>query len=137
LQIALWLWASPASLIGLAVGCVGLVSGGEVRRVGPTLEFWGGGVTALMKSRIVRARGMTLGHVIIGVTGPTLESIRLHEWVHVRQYERWGPLFIPAYLSSSALLWIIGRHPYLDNPFEVEAYLADQQREQTTNDDCE
>ena len=79
---------------------------------------------------------MTLGHVIIGVAGPTLESIRPHEWVHVRQYEFWGPLFIPAYLLSSGWLWIAGRHPYWDNPFEVEAYLADQQREQATDQEC-
>lgn len=128
-QIALWLWASPASCIGLALGGVGLCSGGKVRRVGPTLEFWGGTVSSLLKSRLVRARGMTLGHVILGESGPTLESIRSHEWVHVRQYERWGPLFIPAYLTSSALLWLTGRHPYWDNPFEIEAYESDLQLE--------
>ena len=41
-----------------------------------------------------------------------------------RQCERWGPLFIPAYLLAS--LWILfnprGRNPYFDNPFEREAY---------------
>jgi hypothetical protein len=41
--------------------------------------------------------------------------------VHVRQYERWGPLFVPAYLVSSLVLWLRGRDPYWDNPFEVEA----------------
>ena len=134
-QAALWLWASPASLIGLTIGGVGLVSGGKVRRMGPTLEFWGGAVTALLNSRLVNASGMTLGHVIIGVAGPKLESIRSHEWVHVRQYERWGPLFIPAYLASSALLWLTGRHPYWDNPFEIEAYQSDLQRDPSLDQD--
>ena len=134
-QIVLWLWASPASLVGLVIGGVGLCTGGKVRRAGPTIEFWGGTVTSLMNSRLVHARGMTLGHVIIGVSGPTLESIRSHEWVHVRQYERWGPFFIPAYLTSSALLWFTGRHPYWDNPFEIEAYKTDLHRDPPQSED--
>ena len=106
----------------------GCVQEGKFVAWGPMLEFWGGAVTVFMNSRVVRARGMTLGHVIIGVAGPTLESIRLHEWVHVRQYERWGPLFIPAYLISSALLWVAGRNPYWENPFEKEAFDEDRLR---------
>ena len=43
-------------------------------------------------------------------------------YVHVRQFERWGPLMGPAYLLSSLVLWLAGRRPYLDNPFEREAY---------------
>jgi len=116
-------------VIGLLVGVLGLCTGGTFRRVGPTLEFWGGAVTGLMNSRVVHARGMTLGHVILGVSGPTLQQIRSHEWVHVRQYERWGPFFLPAYLISSGLLWIAGRAPYWDNPFEVEAYEEDRRNE--------
>jgi len=42
--------------------------------------------------------------------------------VHVRQYERWGPLFGPAYLGCSLVLWLMGKRAYRDNPFEVEAY---------------
>lgn len=128
-QLWCWLWASPASLFGLLVGAVGLCTGGNVQRIGPTLEFWGGAVTRLMQSRLVRARGMTLGHVILGVSQSALESVRPHEWVHVRQYERWGPLFLPAYLSCSIVLWLSGRNPYWENPFEVEAYDADRRRE--------
>jgi hypothetical protein len=29
---------------------------------------------------------------------------------------------VPAYLGCSAWLWLRGRHPYWDNPFEREAY---------------
>jgi hypothetical protein len=46
---------------------------------------------------------------------------RRHERVHVRQYERWGPLFIPLYLGASAWALVNGRDPYCDNPFEREA----------------
>ena len=134
-QLFCWLWASPASVIGLIVGAVGLCTGGKAKRIGPTLEFWGGAVSGLLQSRLIHARGMTLGHVILGVSDTTLESIRPHEWVHVRQYERWGPLFLPAYLLSSAVLWLAGRDPYWENPFEVEAYEADRQRANGSSED--
>lgn len=127
-QGLLWIWVFPGTLIGLAVGLVGLVSGGSVRRVGPTVEFWGGLVTKLLDSRWVRARGMTLGHVVIGTSAPILDQVRSHEWVHVRQYERWGPLFIPAYLSCSTVLYLRGRNGYFENPFEVEAFESDRRR---------
>ncbi|MEZ6117171.1 MAG: hypothetical protein R3C28_11435 [Pirellulaceae bacterium] len=39
------------------------------------------------------------------------------------QYERWGPLFIPAYLLCSVWLWCRGKDAYRLNLFEVEAFL--------------
>lgn len=80
---------------------------------------------------------MTLGHVILGVTAADLDQVRYHEWVHVRQYERWGPFFLPAYLGASAYLWIVGQHPYLDNPFEREAFTADALRRGNVPSDSE
>jgi len=65
---------------------------------------------------------MTWGHVILGQTAAALDFSREHELIHVRQYERWGPLFIPAYLLCSAVIWLRGGDPYRDNPFECEAY---------------
>ncbi len=65
---------------------------------------------------------MTFGHVVLGQTLGELNRCRDHELVHVRQYERWGPLFLPAYLGCSLVLWLCGRDRYLDNPFEVEAF---------------
>jgi hypothetical protein len=49
---------------------------------------------------------------------------RNHERVHVRQYERWGPLFPPLYLLSSAAALVRGMDPYRDNRFEQEAFRA-------------
>jgi len=40
----------------------------------------------------------------------------------VQQYERWGPLFVPAYLGSSLLQWLRGQDPYRSNWFEREAF---------------
>jgi len=70
----------------------------------------------------VQPFALTLGHVVLGRTAAALDVARSHELVHVRQYERWGPLFIPAYLLCSLVLFIRRRDPYRDNPFEKEAY---------------
>ena len=65
---------------------------------------------------------MTLGHVVLGRSAAALDVCREHEMVHVRQYERWGPVFIPAYLLCSLVLLMRGRDAYRENPFEREAY---------------
>ncbi len=65
---------------------------------------------------------MTLGHVVLARTRDDLESTREHERIHVGQYERWGPLFVPAYFLASGLAWLRGGDSYLDNRFERQAY---------------
>jgi hypothetical protein len=123
-------WASPGSLLGLSAAALALLGGGALARVDHTLECHGGFARWLLDRRPFRARAMTLGHVILGRDAVSLAATREHERVHVRQYERWGPLFIPAYLGCALYLWLRGRHPYWDNPFEVEAYALDRQRDQ-------
>ncbi len=118
------LWASPWSLVGTLIGVCGLAAGGRVRRRGRVIEFYGSAVRWFFR-RLPRgefAAAMTLGHVILGVTDTALDICRDHEMVHVRQYERWGPLFIPSYLLCSLILWIAGKDAYRDNPFERAAY---------------
>ena len=46
----------------------------------------------------------------------------------MRQYERWGALFGPAYLLSSLVQLVRGRRPYLDNRFEREACAVARER---------
>jgi hypothetical protein len=43
----------------------------------------------------------------------------------VRQAEKWGPLFFPAYGVASLIAIARGRHFYRDNVFEREAYEAE------------
>lgn len=88
------------------------------------LEAHGPGIAALFDLLSPRRAiaAMTLGHVVIARNATTLASTRAHERVHVRQCERWGPCFVPAYLAASALEWLRGRDPYLDNSFEREAW---------------
>lgn len=98
-----------------------LATGGRVRRVAGVLECSGGAASALLRTPLMRAGAITLGHVIAGVDQRTLERFRAHEQVHVRQAERWGPLFIPAYLAAGLWAGLRGGNPYRDNPFEIEA----------------
>ncbi len=65
---------------------------------------------------------MTLGHVILGRTKAALDISREHELIHVRQYERWGPLLGVAYWGCSLCLWLQGKDAYRDNPFEKAAW---------------
>ncbi len=124
-QPLLYLWASPASLLGLIPAMVAIAQGGSARCVGGVLEVHGGIVTAFLRRGLPwggPAAAMTLGHVVWGRDPECLRVSREHERVHVRQYERWGPLFIPAYLLASLIVHWQGRDAYLDNPFEREAY---------------
>lgn len=85
------------------------------------LEVWGGFSRWLLERTPVGAQAMTLGHVILGRDPEVLDACRKHELVHVRQAERWGPFFLPAYLLASLWAYLAGRHYYRDNRFEVDA----------------
>lgn len=117
-------WALPWTFIGLLLGLAALITGGSCQRVGRVMEFHGGLLQWLLKRVPIcgGAAAMTLGHVVIARTKADLDRSRRHELVHVAQYERWGPLMVPAYLACSAWLWLRGYDAYFDNPFEAEAY---------------
>jgi hypothetical protein len=123
-RLLLYAWASPATLLGLAVAIPALAGRGSARAVAGVLEV-SGGAAAILLERLVPLPGgasaMTLGHVVLGRDAAALERTRAHERVHVAQYERWGPLFIPLYLLASAVLLLSGGDPYGSNPFEKEA----------------
>lgn len=118
------IWASPYSLLGLLIGTLGMLSGGQGRLKDGAVEFYGGGTRWFVRRLPpgVNTAGFTLGHVILGQTGEGLDCVAKHERIHVRQFERWGPLMGPAYLLASGWMWCIGKDYYRDNPFEVEAY---------------
>ena len=125
-----YLWALPASLVGLLFVPLAMPwKGGRVRVVDGVLEMHGRAIAWVLKNLIPISGGagaMTFGHVVIGRDAARLESTRFHERVHVRQYERWGFFFYPAYLLSSCWLILRRRDAYLENPFEREAYEAEE-----------
>lgn len=122
-QLVRILWASPYTLIGLLIGSVGLIFGGRVQLMGRAVEFYDGGtkwfIHRLPGGQFILA--LTLGHVILGQTEAALAISRRHEMVHVKQYERWGPLMLPAYYLASLFVYLHGKRFYRDNPFEREA----------------
>ncbi len=119
------LWALPNTLLGLLFVPVALLSGGRVRRAGGALEVQGRGVAWVLR-RLVPIPGgasaLTLGHVVLGRDERCLRECDAHERVHVRQYEAWGPFFLPAYVAASLVALLRGSDPYLGNRFERAAF---------------
>ena len=122
------IWASPCSLIGLLFGAMVLFCGGSVRRAGPALEFAPYREHCPSNSwfRSLPFSAITFGHVILGVSLQELAHLRPHELVHVRQYERLGPLFFIAYPLASLLALLRGQCPYRGNGFEAEAFASER-----------
>lgn len=120
-----YLWVFPGTCCGLLLVPLALVGGGGVQWVDGVLEAYGGKLTSLLRQPFWMSgpiSAITFGHVVLGCDQPTLKRTRVHERVHVRQYETWGPFFIPAYVLASLWIRFRGGDGYRDNPFEVEAY---------------
>ena len=95
--------------------------------VGGVIEIHSAFIARFLEKAVLMPGGaaaMTLGHVVIGRNADCLNRSRAHERIHVRQCERWGPFFIPAYLLASLIACLRGLDPYLDNWFEREAFQA-------------
>lgn len=118
LKILRYVWAAPCTAVGLVLAILLLILGGSMRLKGGVLEV------ALRRGRRqlrFPISAITFGHVVLGLNEQLLTQLRTHEFVHVRQYERWGLLFFLAYPASSLWQWLVGKKPYWDNHFEVEA----------------
>jgi len=122
-RVLRYLWAGPTTVVGLFVAFALLRRGhaalidGVIEAHSPLLDRALARLTPLAGG----AAAVTLGHVVIGRDARALETTRAHERVHVRQYELWGPLFVPAYFAAGLWAFAQGRHPYYDNRFEREA----------------
>ncbi len=106
-------WAAPWSVLGLLLS----LSFSSRRRTHGILLCEG----ASWPRRFGwRYRAITFGHVILCIDRAD-DPLLAHELVHVRQYERWAPFFIPAYAVASMWAYARGRRAYSDNPFELAA----------------
>jgi hypothetical protein len=115
-------WPAPCTVVGLCLAAPAFLGGAHARVIDGVIEI------ALSSRRPLPTWlgalpfvAITFGHVVIGITAPELERLRAHEHEHVRQYERWGTVFFIAYPLASLWQLLRGRHPYLDNYFEVQA----------------
>lgn len=118
-----YVWAGPATMVGLALAALALPRG-RIALVAGVLEAEGPVLCWALRRAIPLPGGaaaITFGHVVLGRDRRALDATRAHERVHVRQYERWGPLFVPAYLLASAWALLRGRDAYGDNVFERDA----------------
>jgi hypothetical protein len=126
-RLLIYVWAFPTTVWGLFLAGIIVLSGGTARVEEGVLEV-SGGATDFCLRRIVGlilrggASAMTLGHVVLARDPELLLVTRAHERIHVRQCERWGPLFIPAYVLASLWAWMTGRRAYKDNFFERQAF---------------
>lgn len=118
-----YLWAAPATLVGLLACVLVCWRGARMQLVDGVLE---------VAPRYCRRRtngprfiAITLGHVILGESTEVLARWRRHERVHVRQFEQWGILFFLAYPAAGVWAWLCGRRPYWDNVFEIAARRAE------------
>lgn len=113
-------WALPATLIGMVFAALALCSSGKAAFRGGVLEVHGGLVGRLLRGNRFHtgSAAMALGHVILARDKACLDRSREHELFHVRQFERWGLLLLPAYWFVSLSLRLRGYDPYLDHPFE-------------------
>jgi hypothetical protein len=110
-------WAAPCTAVGLVAALFMFLAGGRARTHAGVLEV------ALSQSGGRPRRGfgaITFGHVVLGRSEQLLGELRAHELQHVRQYERWGPVFFLAYPASSLYQLLRGRNPYWHNYFEVQ-----------------
>ena len=124
-----YLWASPCSLIGLVGAGFILLLGGDVRSHGGVLLA---SLPEPQRARSHRYDAITLGHVVLSRGARQLARLLDHELVHVRQFERWGPLLFVAYPISSFVQLLRGRDAYRDNYFEVQARLANEKNRKST-----
>jgi hypothetical protein len=106
-----YVWPLPCTTVGLLATLAAMALGAKTKWVEGVLEVALAQPSSVKYKRL-RALpfvAITLGHVVIGLTAQDLEQLRAHEQAHVRQYERWGPLFFVAYPASSAWQWLRGK----------------------------
>lgn len=125
LRVITYLWTAPNTLLGIVLGALICCTGGHVRLINGAIECYGGVIGRFIDDLPnFKFSAITFGHIILGTNSLILCEVRTHEHVHIRQYECWGILFLPAYWLSSIWQVMCGRDLYRDNYFEKQAYAA-------------
>jgi hypothetical protein len=126
-RVMSYLWAAPVTAVGLVIA-IATCRRGRLVLVDGVVEAHGPWLRWALRHLVPLPGGaaaITLGHVVLARDHASHALTRAHERVHVRQYERWGPLFVPAYLAAGLWAAVRGGHAYFDNPFEREAFDAE------------
>jgi hypothetical protein len=124
-------WRAPGDAMGRAV-----LAGCGVPADGATVAVPGAGEATLvadprlgryLDAAPLRPYAPTLGGYVLS-REPIPPPIVRHELVHVRQWARLGPLYLPLYGAASLRAMLAGGDRYRDNAFEVAARAAEPER---------
>lgn len=95
-----------------------------------TREHDAGDVTAVLvedvrvarwfRAHLMPVQAQTLGRYVLS-RDPLPPDTLAHEIEHVRQWERFGPFYLPIYFGWSAVAALRGKRAYWDNGFELAA----------------
>lgn len=121
------IWALPVTLPAAALAGMARLLGARLQWHTGVLEASDGPLPWIL-SRIyppMPVAAITLGHVVLAQAQDDLDRTRVHERVHVRQFERYGPLFPLLYVGASLAARCRGGDLYRDNWFEREARAAE------------
>jgi len=104
------LWTSPNTLLGLALGGLGLPFGARFRRGANAVDVLDHPLLSLTRVRaitfgntVLYRRGARPEHEARRYDGAGWQRLADHERAHTLQYELWGPLFLPVYLLLALL----------------------------------
>jgi hypothetical protein len=103
-----YVWALPNTVVGLLFVLTAMLPRGRMQVIDGVLEAHGPLICGILRHCVPipgGASAITFGHVVLARDSWSLDTTRAHERVHVRQYEIWGPAFIPAYLIAGCGLW--------------------------------
>lgn len=109
-QITRLVWASPNTAIGLLFALLGLPFGARLSRSEGAIHVadhpilrWLPPVAVTFGHCVLYRPGICPDDPVRRYDGKGWQRLGDHEHAHVRQYERWGPFFLPVYLASA--LW--------------------------------
>lgn len=119
-----YLWALPVTLPAVGLALLARLLGARLRWHTGVLEASDGPLPWILAHLYppMPVAAITLGHVVLAQRDSDLARTRVHERVHVRQYERWGALFPLLYVGESLRLALLRKDPYRANRFEREAF---------------
>jgi hypothetical protein len=120
-----FIWAAPLTAFGVAPAFLVWLARGHARWCDGALDVHGPIARRVLTLPWLNFSAITIGHIIIARDADCCARAGAHERVHVRQGERWGPLFPLLYCGAGLWQMVLGRTFYWDNPFEVAARRAD------------
>jgi hypothetical protein len=123
-QFLVYLWVAPITLWCLPFALLAKWTGGGYSIHSGVLEIWGGWVGRWLDHGVPllgAVNAITVGHIVAGVSPQHLHNSRVHERVHVEQFEYWGCIFPLVYFIAGMRAQRRGGSFYWDNPYEIEA----------------